>query len=122
MTKNQTAGQGQHRDVFLVTKLLHCVATFPCQPEDEMGLKKIAEKLDTYYKRLELGKAAKIQSAHVEKVIAKLQAKQEQLKTELSETEKPSKKQRLEGKLATVEEQITRSEWLLREIGCVKTP
>jgi uncharacterized protein YaiL (DUF2058 family) len=87
-----------------------------------MGLKKIAEKLDTYYKRLELGKAAKIQSGHVEKVIAKLQAKQEQLKTELSETEKPSKKQRLEGKLATVEEQITRSEWLLREIGSVKTP
>ena len=50
------------------------------------------------------------------------QEKQEQLKTELSETEKPWKKQRLEGKLATVEEQITRSEWLLREIGSVKTP
>lgn len=87
-----------------------------------MGLKKIAEKLDTYYKRLELGKAAKIEPSHVEKVIAKLQAKQEQLKTELSETEKPSKRQRLEGKLATVEEQIARSEWLLKEIGSVPTP
>ena len=87
-----------------------------------MALNKIAEKLDTYYKRLELGKAAKIQASHVEKVIAKLQAKQQQLEAELSETEKPSKKQRLEGKLATVHEQITRSQWLLNEIGSVKTP
>jgi uncharacterized protein YaiL (DUF2058 family) len=87
-----------------------------------MALNKIAEKLDTYYKRLELGKTAKIQASHVEKVIAKLQAKQQQLEAELSETEKPSKKQRLEGKLATVQEQITRSQWLLNEIGSVKTP
>ena len=87
-----------------------------------MGMKKIAEKLDTYNKRLEQGKAAKIQTSHVEKVIAKLLVKQRQLETELSETEKPSKKQRLEGKLATVQEQITRSQWLLKEIGSVKTP
>jgi hypothetical protein len=82
-----------------------------------MGLEKIADKLDKYFKRLDRGKATKIKPAHVEKAIAKLQSKQEQLKVELREAEKPSKKDRLENKLATVSEQIERAKWLLKKIG-----
>jgi uncharacterized protein YaiL (DUF2058 family) len=82
-----------------------------------MELESIAEKLDKYFSRLERGKAAKIKPAHVEKVIAKLQAKQQLLQEELRAAEKPSKKSRLENKLVTVCEQVERAEWLLDKIG-----
>ncbi len=82
-----------------------------------MGLEKIAGKLDEYYDRLERGKAAKIEPAHVEKVIAKLRAKQDLLKGELQDAVKPSKQERLENKIATVREQIERAEWLRAKIG-----
>ncbi|AXI41038.1 hypothetical protein [Sulfitobacter sp. SK011] len=81
-----------------------------------MGLEKIGEKLDRYFNRLEQGKAAKIKPNHVEKVISKLRAKQKLLQEELGSAEKPSKKTRLESKLATVSEQIERAEWLLEKI------
>ena len=81
-----------------------------------MGLEKITEKLDKYFGRLERGKAAKIKPSHVRKVIAKLRAKQELLKNEHQEAEKPSKKNRVENKLSTVREQIKRAEWLLGKI------
>ena len=82
-----------------------------------MGLEGIAEKLDTYFSRLERGKAAKIKPAHVEKMIAKLETKQSLLKDELREAEKPSKKERVENKLSTVREQIERAKWLLEKVG-----
>ena len=82
-----------------------------------MGLEKIAEKLDSYYDRLEHGKATKIKPSHVEKAIVKLNARQEALNRELLEARKPSKKERLQCKLATVRTQIERAEWLLDQIG-----
>ena len=82
-----------------------------------MGLEKIAEKLDKYYERMEQGTAATIKPAHVDKVIAKLQAKKALLLDELREAEKPAKKSRLESKLVTIGEQIERAEWLLKKIG-----
>ena len=82
-----------------------------------MGLGKIAEKLDKYFDRLEHGKATKIKSGHVRKVIAKLHAKQELLLAEYHEAEKPSKKERIDNKLSTIHEQIERAEWLLARIG-----
>ena len=82
-----------------------------------MGLEKTTEKLDKYFNRLENGKATKIKPAHVEKAISKLHAKRQLLMEELGETEKMSKKGRLENKLATVREQIERAEWLLEKIG-----
>ena len=81
-----------------------------------MGLGKIAEKLDKYYRRFEGGKAAKIKPSHVEKAIAKLQTKQASLLQELNDTEKTSKKSRIENKLETAREQIERAEWLLGQI------
>ncbi|MDQ2090939.1 hypothetical protein [Marimonas arenosa] len=82
-----------------------------------MGLESAVEKLDKYFKRLEKGKAQKIKPSHVEKVIGKLEAKAALLQTEISETEKESKKQRLERKLQMVREQQERARWLAEKIG-----
>ena len=82
-----------------------------------MGLTKITEKLDSYFGRLENGKATKIKPSHVEKVIAKLRAKQMLLKEEIDGSEKASKKERLEKKLTTLGQQIERAKWLLGQIG-----
>ena len=82
-----------------------------------MGLTKIGEKLDSYFRRLDDGKAAKIKPSHVEKVIAKLRSKQALLKIEISDSVKPSKKERLERKLSITVDQIKRAEWLLDKIG-----
>jgi len=75
------------------------------------------EKLDQYYARLSGGKAEQIKSTHVEKVIRKLKAKEEILQTELAETSKQSKKDRIKRKITTINEQIERAEWLLKTIG-----
>ena len=82
-----------------------------------MGLTKISQKLDSYFSRLEDGKAAKIKPSHVEKVIAKLRSKQQLLKDEISDPVNLSKKERLESKLSVVGDQIERGEWLLDKIG-----
>lgn len=82
-----------------------------------MGFETAVEKLDKYFGRLEKGKAQKIKPSHVEKVIRKLEMKEQILQTELAETEKESKKRRLEGKLEMVREQQSRARWLLEKIG-----
>ena len=82
-----------------------------------MGIESIAAKLDKYFGRLEDGKAKKIKPSHVQKAIDKLRTKQKLLEDERREAEKPSKIARLDKKLATVAEQITRAEWLLAKIG-----
>jgi uncharacterized protein YlxW (UPF0749 family) len=81
-----------------------------------MGLKKYADKLDDYFGRLAHGKAEKIKPSHVEKVIRKLQAKQEQLQAEIEATTKESKKARLERKFQFAKEHIKRAELLLKNI------
>ncbi|WP_424940747.1 hypothetical protein [Aliiroseovarius sp. S253] len=81
-----------------------------------MGLESMIEKLDKYYDRLEKGKTRKIKPDHVSKVIRKLDTKAGQLEAEISETEKPDKKLRLERKLALVRKQQERASWLQSNI------
>lgn len=82
-----------------------------------MGLESAIEKLDKYYKRLDMGKAHKIRPSHVEKMMRKLDAKAALLLIEHAETDKESKKIRLERKLELVQEQQDRARWLLDKIG-----
>lgn len=82
-----------------------------------MGLETAVEKLDKYYKRLDKGKAEKIKPSHVEKVIRKLETKEALLLIEQSETEKPSKLDRLENKLDMVRDQLERARWLYGKIN-----
>ena len=87
-----------------------------------MGLKKTIEKLDSYFSRLEDGKATKIKPSHVEKVISKLRAKQALLQDEIDASEKQSQKERLERKLSIAVDQIKRAEWLLKKIDSRSEP
>ncbi len=81
-----------------------------------MALSKHVEKLDKYYERLESGKAKKIKPSHVDKIIQKLKVKHAELQQEIQDSQKASKKDRLERKLSIVTEQITRAEWMLAQI------
>ncbi len=82
-----------------------------------MALSKTVEKLDRYYGRLKNGNAKRIKPAHVEKVIEKLDKRSLDLKEEISETQKDSKKERLERKLQKTQELTARAKWLLNEIS-----
>lgn len=82
-----------------------------------MGLENTIEKLDKYFGRLKKGKAQKIKPDHVERVIRKLEAKAEVLRAELAETEKESKRDRLQQKLEMVRVQQDRARWLQKEIS-----
>ncbi|WP_343211935.1 hypothetical protein QEZ52_20810 (plasmid) [Aliisedimentitalea scapharcae] len=82
-----------------------------------MGLEDTIQKLDKYLKRLKKGKTKKIKPAHLEKIKRKLTTKQDMLKTELAETTKPSKRERLEGKLQIVQEQLGRAHWLSQQLS-----
>ncbi|WP_299354854.1 hypothetical protein [uncultured Shimia sp.] len=81
-----------------------------------MGLGKSIEKLDDYYDRLAQNKVKKIKPDHVDKVLSKLHGKEDSLREEIAATQKSSKKERLEAKLAVVQAQIRRGEWLREEI------
>lgn len=81
-----------------------------------MALEKTIARLDDYYERLKSDKADRIKVRHVEKVIHKLEAKQDGLRKELAEASKPSKKERLEAKLKIVHDQIARARWLRKQI------
>lgn len=81
-----------------------------------MGLKKIAEKLEKYQKRLASGKADKIKPEHVAKAIDKLAVKEAELVKELAETTKPEKQKRVEYKVRAIREQIKQAKWLARQI------
>lgn len=81
-----------------------------------MGLKKLAGKVDDYNDRLKAGKIGKIKPEDVEKVMAKLIAKEAALLEEIAETGNPSKIPRLERKLSIAREHIARAKWLLGQI------
>ncbi len=85
-----------------------------------MKLKKSVAKLDEYNRRLEEKKADQIKPAHVEQVLDRLHAKRSELEEELKTAEKPGKKDRLTRKIALADDQISRAEWLLQEIGKAK--
>ena len=81
-----------------------------------MGLGKSIDKLDDYYDRLAQNKVSKITPDHVDKVLSKLRGKEAKLLAEIEDAQKVAKKERLEGKLAVVREQIQRGQWLLGKI------
>lgn len=82
-----------------------------------MVLSKTVEKLEKYYDRLKSGNAKKIKPAHVEKMIGKFQAREQDLQDEISVTKKESKKERLERKLHKTRDLTTKAKWLLEKIA-----
>ena len=81
-----------------------------------MGLTKLAEKVTEYNQRFERGKASKIKPSHVEKILAKLKKKADELEASIASASSKDKKMRLEKKLGITTVQIERAEWLLKEI------
>ena len=84
-----------------------------------MGLEKSIQKLDKYLDRLSKGKAKKIKPEDLAKVERKLEVKKQMLKVELAEAQKASKKERLEGKLVVVDEQLERARWLSQKLSAM---
>lgn len=81
-----------------------------------MGLRKLAEKVADYDQRFESGKASKIKPGHVEKVLAKLRSKADELEADIAAAGSNEKKARLSKKLGVATAQIERAEWLLKKI------
>ncbi len=81
-----------------------------------MSLKDISAKLQDYQDRLKQGKADKIEPKHVEKIIAKLAAKESELLSELETVTKEGKRERLEKKLETLRSGQAKAKWLLEQI------
>ncbi|MDV7145355.1 hypothetical protein R3X27_21940 [Tropicimonas sp. TH_r6] len=82
-----------------------------------MALKATIEKLESYRKRLKQKKAEPISRKKAERIVAKLDAKHDALKSELKAAKKPSKQERLKAKLKVVEELQERAAWLVKQIG-----
>ncbi len=82
-----------------------------------MKFEKLAAKVSDYNERLADGQARKIKPEHVRKVLEKLRSKESQLAKELAASHDYNKQVRLTGKLKIAREQISRAEWLLKEIG-----
>ena len=81
-----------------------------------MKLSKSAEKLKDYYRRLAAGKARKINSDHVGRVLDKLYMRRDSLMAELKKEKKQEKRQRLIDKISVVTSQIGRAEWLIGQM------
>lgn len=81
-----------------------------------MALADHAEKLAEYRARLEAGRADRIEPAHVERVIAKLEAKRVTLGDRLAAASAPSERERLQRKLATAEALIEQAHWLREQL------
>lgn len=81
-----------------------------------MALKATTEKLESYRKRLKQKKAKPISRKQAERIVKKLDAKRDVLKSELKAAQKPSKQERLKAKLRVVEELQERAAWLVKQI------
>lgn len=66
-----------------------------------------------YHERLEQGNAHKIKPSHVQKVLVKLRAKEEELRSEIEAATSAGDRSRLERKLQVAREHIQRAEYLL---------
>lgn len=80
-----------------------------------MAHQKLAEKLEDYLARRDAGKAHKIRPRDVEKVIAKLRARREELLEDL--VRKPDKADRLHAKIVSADDLLARAQWLLAELS-----
>ncbi|NDR58780.1 hypothetical protein [Aliiruegeria sabulilitoris] len=81
-----------------------------------MALKKTIARLNDYQDRLKSKEVDRIKVGHVEKIIAKLEAKDAELLQRLDEAKKPEKKERLKAKQKIVRNQIARARWLRKQI------
>ncbi|SDL11524.1 hypothetical protein [Aliiruegeria lutimaris] len=81
-----------------------------------MALKKTIARLNEYRDRLKNKEVDQIKVGHVEKIIAKLEAKDAELLQRLEEAKKPEKKERLKAKQKIVRNQIARARWLRKQI------
>ena len=77
-----------------------------------MALSEHAEKLAEYRARLEAGRADRIEPAHVDRVIGKLEAKRAKLTHALAEASADTELERLQRKLAKSEALIEQARWL----------
>lgn len=77
-----------------------------------MALSDLAEKLAEYRERLDAGEADRIAPAHVDRVIAKLEAKRASLVEKLATAIAESERERLERKRAKAEALIEQAQWL----------
>ena len=82
-----------------------------------MDLKKLTEKIAEYKARLEAGKARKIKSGHVEKVLKKLRRKETDLSERIAASTGTDKCARFKRKRAVARAQIERAEWLLEHLS-----
>lgn len=81
-----------------------------------MALSDHAERLAEYRARLEDGRADRIEPAHVERVIAKLRAKQASLLARLATASAQGERERLQRKLAKAEALIEQACWLREQL------
>ena len=82
-----------------------------------MGLRKLAQKVADYQKRLEAGKARTIEPKHVEKVLDKLRRKEAELLARTVAEADPDERADLDRKLRVAQEHIERAKWLLSEVS-----
>jgi hypothetical protein len=82
-----------------------------------MGLRKLAQKVADYQKRLEAGKARTIEPEHVEKVLDKLRRKEAELLARIVTEADPEARADLDRKLRVAREHIERAKWLLAEMS-----
>lgn len=82
-----------------------------------MGLRKLAERVADYQKRLEAGEARTIEPGHVEKVLDKLRRKEAELLARIVTEVDPDERADLDRKLRVAREHIERAKWLLTEVS-----
>lgn len=81
-----------------------------------MALSDQAEKLAEYRARLEAGQADRISPEHVDRVIAKLEAKRARLTSKLTAATSDAERERLRRKLAKSEALIEQARWLRSQL------
>ena len=81
-----------------------------------MPLSRLIEKLNKYTDRLERGKVEKIKASHVEKVLAKLEKRESDLKIKLKAEKNEENRVRINKRIRVNKKQAERARWLLKRL------
>lgn len=81
-----------------------------------MSADDLAKKLGAVFSRFGQGKDQKIKPADVQKIIAKLRTRRDDLQKDVVASAGTDKSVRLHQKLASAEQLLARAEWLLAEL------
>ena len=81
-----------------------------------MPLSRLIEKLNKYTDRLERGKVEKIKASHVEKVLAKLEKRESDLKIKLKAEKNEENRLRINKRIRVNKKQAERARWLLKRL------